>query len=67
MERAKHEAARSRRTLTAVDEDASRSALDRDGQVASESYAVRPLTGNGLRARVNLDDSAALLDLMDER
>jgi hypothetical protein len=66
--RAKQEAARSRRTLTSVIEDALREALARTTGAAGEEsgYRVRPFGGDGVRAGVDLDDSAGLLDLMSE-
>ena len=59
-------AARSGRTLSAVVEDAVRASMARrrDG----DRSMVRPLptiSGGGLQPGVDLDDSAALLDLME--
>lgn len=65
---AKTEAARSGRTLTSVIEDALRAALaQRADALATVPYQVRPFDGDGLRGGVDLDDSAALQDLMDGR
>lgn len=62
---AKQEAARSGRTLTAVIEDALRQALaQRDGG-HGEPVELITCGGRGLQPGVDLDDSAALLDLMD--
>ncbi|TMD57458.1 MAG: CopG family transcriptional regulator [Chloroflexi bacterium] len=62
----KQHAAKHGRTLTGVIEDALRQFLARaPGSTVVPPY--RPLTFKGrLRAGVNLDDSAALLDLMEE-
>jgi hypothetical protein len=60
-------AARSNRTLTSVIEDALREMLAR--QQGTEEYAPVSLTtvsGHGLQPGVDLDDSAALLSLMEE-
>lgn len=58
-------AARTGRTLTAVIEDALRQTI----QVRSAAEHDRPspptFAGDGLQPGVDLDDSAALLDLMD--
>ena len=57
-------AAQSGRTLSAVIEDALRAALAR----RSERGSIPPLptiSGGGLQPGVDLDDSAALLDLME--
>jgi hypothetical protein len=63
---AKAQAARSGRTLTAVIEDALRESLarrDRRDRVAPPDLPVS--VGGRLQAGVDLDDSAALLDLME--
>lgn len=68
VRRAKEEALRSRRTLTSVIEDALRAALAGAGAATPpEPYRVRPFAGTGLQPGVDLDDSAALYDLMDAR
>lgn len=67
MRRAKAEALRSGRTLTSLVEDALREALSRHSRPAAEAYRVRPYAGRGLAPGVDLDDSAALLDLLDGR
>lgn len=63
---AKKRAAASGRTLTAVLEDALRESLSRR-RVAARGAPVRLKTvkGGGVRRGVDLDDSAALLDLME--
>lgn len=54
------------RTLTAVIEDALRQMLARQQQAAARPPVRLPTaSGNGLLPGVDLDDSAALLDLMD--
>jgi hypothetical protein len=63
---AKAEAARSGRTLTRVIEDALREALRRKPKKrAPGSVRLTTFGGDGLCPGVDLDDSAALLDLMD--
>ncbi len=64
---AKQLAARTGRTLTAVIEDALRQTLNR-GQKRPGSRRVKLPTfpGRGIRPGVDLDDTASLLDLMDE-
>lgn len=62
--RAKEEAARSGRTLTALVEDALRAALaERDEPEAGP--AELPTSAGKPRPGVDLDDTAALLDLME--
>lgn len=63
---AKAQAARSGRTLNAVVEDALREALARRGRAAVGRVDLPTFGGARLRPGVDLDDSAALLDLMDE-
>lgn len=59
-------AARTGRTLTAVIEDALREMMARRQQVAKLPRVRLPtFSGNGLLPGVDLDDSAALSDLMD--
>ncbi len=67
LRQAREEAARSGRTLTAFIEEALRERLARTARVA-EPARVRSKTvgGPGPGAGVDLDDSAALLDLMHE-
>lgn len=64
---AKTFAARNGRTLTAVMEESlrqylSRTAVRADGQ----PFRMRTFEGSGLAPGVDLDDSAALLDVMEE-
>lgn len=59
-------AAREGRTFTSFLEQALREALERHGASgASEAYRVDAFRGTGLRAGVDLDSSAALLDVME--
>lgn len=63
---AKAQAARSGRTLAAVVEDALRTALARRGiDRRPEAVELPTFAGGAPRAEVDLDDSAALLDLME--
>lgn len=67
MAEIKQYAARTGKTLTSVIEDALRQMLDQNKK-ASEREPVRLFTvhGNGTLPGVDLDDSAALLELMEE-
>jgi hypothetical protein len=63
---AKHLAARTGRTLTAVIEDALREVLARaEGRVQSPPFRLPTFSGGGPLPGVDLDDSAALLDVME--
>ena len=67
LREAKAYAARSGRTLTAVISDALRRELQGAGTAApAGDIQLHTVGGNGLQPGVDLDDSAALLDLMDE-
>jgi len=60
-------AARSDRTLTSVIEDALREMLARQRKAKKRTPVRLPtVTGGGLQPGVDLDDSAALLILMEE-
>jgi predicted transcriptional regulator len=65
LREAKQLAARSRKSLNGVSEDALREALARR-RLASIREPVRLITagGNGLRPGVDRDDSASVLDVM---
>lgn len=65
---AKALAARTGRTLTKVIEDALRQALSRRSELPTSNGRVSLPTfaGSGLQDGVDLDSSAALLELMDE-
>jgi hypothetical protein len=58
-------AVRTGRTLTAVVEDALREVLNRQRRPGRRTIALATVGGDGLQPGVDLDDSAALLDLMD--
>lgn len=63
---AKKRAAETGRTLTAVLEDALRASLARrNGKPQAKPVRLKTFKGSGTRAGVDLDDSAALLDLME--
>jgi hypothetical protein len=65
---AKTTAAATGQTLTQVIEDALRESLGRrDRATNRRRFVVRTFKGNGLLPGVDLDDSAALLELMDRR
>lgn len=62
---AKHRATEQGTTLTRVIEDALREALARRPATANQRVALPTFAGDGTQPGVNLDDSAALRDLMD--
>ncbi len=66
LAQAKAEAARSGRTLTAVIEDALRAAFGRPTDVLRKRVDLPTFKGNGALPKVDLDSTAALLDLMDD-
>ena len=64
---AKKHAAESGKTLTSLLEEALRESLSRrKPQVKSKPVRLKTVRGGGVRAGVDLDDSAALLDLMGD-
>ncbi|CAN5554621.1 hypothetical protein BH23CHL10_BH23CHL10_16340 [soil metagenome] len=66
LAKAKAHAASSGRTLAGVVEDALRSSLTRrDADPRPRSVKLPTFAGGSPRAGVDLDDSSALLDLMD--
>ena len=66
LSRAKAFAAKTGRTLTAVIEDALRSALAKVEACPGSERIVLPTYGSGgLRPGVDLDDTATLMDLME--
>lgn len=68
LREAKQFAARAGRTLTAVIEDALREALNRSQKRPKRPPVKLPtFRGKGVRPRVELDDTASLLELMDEK
>lgn len=66
LQRAKREALDRGTTLTSVIEDALRRALAPAGSDRREPFRMRTFHGDGVQPGVDLDDTAALLDLMDE-
>jgi hypothetical protein len=68
LKEARSAAAESGRTLTQFVEDALREKLARRRQLAKRPRVMlHTFKGNGIRPGVDLDDSAALLDLMEGR
>ncbi len=68
LKEAKNLASETGRTLTAVIEDALRETLARKRpSVPHERITLKTLKGGSLQPGVDLDDSAALLYLMDRR
>ncbi len=66
MARVKRAAVESQTTVTAIIEDALRDALSRRRKKSAFQRAELPTYGEGgLRPGVDLDDAAALLDLME--
>jgi hypothetical protein len=63
---AKQVAARTGRSLAAVVEDALRQSLHRRHQTVPEAVELPVFGEGGTRPGVDLDDSAALLDLMEQ-
>jgi peptidoglycan/xylan/chitin deacetylase (PgdA/CDA1 family) len=66
LAKAKHAALERGTTLTAVIEDALRRALAPGGAGRREPFTMLTFDGDGVRPGVDLDDTASLLDLMDE-
>jgi hypothetical protein len=66
LQQTKEYAARTGRTLTSVIEDSLREMFARQ-RISDQKRPVKftIVSGNGLQPGVDLDDSAALLDLMD--
>jgi hypothetical protein len=62
---AKQVAARTGRSLTAVVEDALRQSLHRRHQASRRAIDLPVFGEGGMRPGVDLDDSAALLDVME--
>jgi hypothetical protein len=62
---AKQRAAAEHMTLTALIEDSLRQTLAMRPAEPDERFSIRPFGGNGTLPGVDLDDSAALRDLMD--
>jgi hypothetical protein len=62
---AKQRAAADHTTLTALIEDSLRQTLAVRPAEAGERFSIRPFGGNGTLPGVDLDNSAALRDLMD--
>jgi hypothetical protein len=67
LARAKREALERGTTLTALIEDALRRALAPTDAGRRERFTMPTFHGDGLRPGVDLDDTASLLDVMDER
>jgi hypothetical protein len=69
MRQARQRAMATGRTLTKLIEDAIRAELSRPSSTGEDrvAYVVEPVDGRGLRPGADLDDSAGLLDIMEER
>lgn len=66
LTRAKRAALERGTTLTAVIEDALRRALAQGTGARRDEVALPSFRGDGLQPGVDLDDTASLVDLMDE-
>jgi hypothetical protein len=66
LAKAKRAAVERGTTLTAVIEDALRRALVPAEETHREPFTMLTFHGDGLQPGVDLDDTASLLDLMDE-
>jgi Ribbon-helix-helix protein, copG family len=60
-------AAKTGRTMTSIIEDAIRQAIRPQKPTSRKKIRLTVVDGKGLRPGIDLDDSAALLDLMDRR
>jgi hypothetical protein len=67
LAQAKERAAREGRSLSDVVSDAVRSSFARSAPVRREPVELPTFGGGGLQPGVDLDDTAALLDLMEGR
>ena len=65
LREAKERAARNGRTLGQVVEDALRASFQRVDAVSDRPVVLPTFRGTGLQPGVDLDDSAALLDVME--
>ncbi|HEX3682663.1 MAG TPA: type II toxin-antitoxin system VapB family antitoxin [Bryobacteraceae bacterium] len=69
LKQAKNLAAETSRSLTAVIEDALREVIGRRKMTTSQrdKFRLPAFKGRGLRPGIDLDNSAGLLDLMEDR
>ncbi|MDQ3988176.1 MAG: ribbon-helix-helix domain-containing protein [Actinomycetota bacterium] len=67
LDEVRRRAAELRQTVSQVIEDSVRESLLRRREDAREPFRVRAFNGGGYQPRVDLDDNAALLDLMEGR
>lgn len=67
LDQVRRHAAEQRKTVSQVIEDSVREALLRRHEAERAPFRVRPVRGGPLQPGVDLDDNAALLDLMDGR
>lgn len=65
LDQVRQRAVQLRQTVSQVIEDSVREALLRRREDVTEPFRVRAFAGGGQQTGVNLDDNAALLDLMD--
>lgn len=67
LDQVRRHAAEHRKTVSQVIEDSVREALMRRRDADRAPFGVRPFRGGHPQPGVDLDDNAALLDLMDGR
>jgi predicted transcriptional regulator len=67
LDQVRQVAAARRQTVSQVIEDSVRESLLRRGPEGRPSFELRTFRGGGYQAGVDLDDNAALLDLMDDQ
>ena len=66
MAEVKRLAASTNRTLTAVIEDALREVVARRQRRSRRAVTLTVFDGNGVRPGIDIDDTAALMDVMDK-
>lgn len=67
LDQVRRRAAELGRTVSQVIEDGVRESLLRREESPATEFRVRPFHGGRVRAGVDVDDNAALLDAMDDR
>lgn len=67
LDQVRRRAAELGRTVSQVIEDGVRESMLRRAEPSASTFRVHPFHGGRVRAGVDVDDNAALLDAMDER
>lgn len=65
LDQVRQRAAELRQTVSQVIEDSVRESLLRREDAGRSEFRVRPFNGGGYQSGVDLDDNAAMLELMD--